>query len=74
MIQIIAKPVKAPVVNKEGLYSMLIKLGTGGYRKLLDVRARNGTHAEEKLAFCFLHELKDKTLDFDLEKFAGKEA
>lgn len=67
MIQILAKPLKAPVVNHEGLYTVLMKTGNGEYKELLSVRARTGAHAEEKLAFCFRHELTGKTLDFNME-------
>jgi hypothetical protein len=69
MINLLAKPTKAPVVNHEGLYSILVKLGNGEYKELLKVRARTGAQAEEKLVFCFEHELKDKTLDFSIENF-----
>lgn len=64
MIQIVMRPVKAPVVNYEGLYS-----ACAGGVELLRVRARNARHAEEKLMFCFRRELEGKTLDFDLERF-----
>lgn len=72
MIQLLAKPVQAPRVNGEGLYSVLIKVGKEEYKKLLDVRAKTGAQAEEKLAFCFNHELQGKTLDFDVKTITIK--
>lgn len=72
MIHLLAKPVKAPVVNREGLYTVLMKVGNGDYKELLSVRARTGAHAEEKLAFCFEHELTGKTIDFNMENINEK--
>jgi hypothetical protein len=73
MIQLLAKPLQAPRVNGEGLYSILIKVGKDDYRSLLNVRAKTGAQAEEKLAFCFDHELQGKTLSFDIETIKRKE-
>jgi hypothetical protein len=73
MIQLLAKPLQAPRVNGEGLYSLLIKVGKDDYRSLLNVRAKTGAQAEEKLAFCFDHELQGKTLSFDIETIKRKE-
>lgn len=65
MIILLARPEKAPVVNGEKLYSIEMRVGTRVTKDLLRVRAENGAAAEEKIAFCFNHELKGKTLDFD---------
>lgn len=73
MIQLLAKPLQAPRVNGEGLYSILLKVGKDDYRSLLNVRAKTGAQAEEKLAFCFDHELQGKTLSFDIETIKRKE-
>ena len=63
MIQIVMRPVKAPVVNHEGLYD-----ADFNGEKLWKVRARNAKHAEEKLMATFRHNLKGKPpVDFDLE-------
>lgn len=64
MIQLVMKPEKAPVVNREGLYSVRMN-----GEHLFHVRARNAPHAERKLAYCFKRELSGKTLDFNLEAF-----
>ena len=64
MIQLVMKPEKAPVVNKENLYSVRMN-----GEHLMHVRARNAQHAEKKLAYCFKRELTGKTLDFNLEAF-----
>jgi FKBP-type peptidyl-prolyl cis-trans isomerase 2 len=73
MIQLLAKPIQAPRVNGEGLYSVLMKVGKEEYKSLLNVRAKTGAQAEEKLAFCFNHELQGKTLSFDIETVKRKE-
>lgn len=73
MIQLLAKPMQAPRVNGEGLYSILMKVGKEEYKSLLDIRAKTGAQAEEKLAFCFNHELQGKTLNFDIENIKRKE-
>lgn len=65
MIQLVMKPEKAAVVNKENLYSVRMN-----GEHLMHVRARNAPHAEKKLAYCFRRELTGKTLDFNLEAFA----
>ena len=62
MINLVMKPEKAPVVNREGLYSVRLN-----GEHLMHVRARNAAHAEKKLAYCFKRELTGKTLDFNLE-------
>lgn len=64
MIQIVMKPEKAPVVDREGLYAAFMNGNL-----LLHVRARNARHAEEKLMFLMERETKGKTLDFNLEQF-----
>ena len=64
MIQLVMKPEKAPVVNREGLYSVRMN-----GEHLMHIRARNAPHAERKLAYCFKRELSGKTLDFNLEAF-----
>lgn len=56
------------MVNYERLY-----VATIGPSRLCKVRARSAKHAEDKLMACFLHELPGKTIDFDLEKYLGKE-
>lgn len=72
MIQLLAKPMKAPIINREGLYTILMKVGNGEYKELLSVRARTGAHAEEKLAFCFRHELTGKIINFNMEDINEK--
>ena len=62
MINLVMKPEKAPVVNREGLYSVRLN-----GEHFMHVRARNAAHAEKKLAYCFRRELSGKTLDFNLE-------
>lgn len=64
MIQIVLKPVKAPVVNREGLYDAAFN-----GRKMFRVRARNARHAERKIMFLVERETKDKVIDYDLERF-----
>ena len=64
MIQLVMKPVKAPIVKREGLYSMRMN-----GEHLMHIRALNAPHAERKLAYCFKRELSGKTLDFNLEAF-----
>jgi len=56
------------MVNYERLY-----VATVGSSQLCKVRARSAKHAEDKLMACFLHELPGKTIDFNLEKYLGKE-
>lgn len=73
MIQLLAKPIQAPRLHGEGLYSVLMKVGKEEYKSLLNVRAKTGAQAEEKLAFCFNHELQGKTLSFDIETIKRKE-
>lgn len=68
MIQLVMKPEKAAVVNKENLYSVRMN-----GEHLMHVRARNAPHAEKKLAYCFRRELTGKTLDFNLEAFTEGE-
>lgn len=63
MIRVVMKPVKAPVVNREGLYAALF-----GGKELFRVRARNAAHAERKLMFLMERETRGKTLDFNLEE------
>lgn len=63
VIRIVFKPVKAPVVSREGLYAALFN-----GRELFRVRARNAPHAERKLLFLMERETKGKTLDFNLEQ------
>ena len=58
------KPVKAPVVNREGLYAALFN-----GRELFRVRARNAAHAEEKIMFLMAHETMGKVIDYSLEQF-----
>ena len=64
MIQLVMKPVKAPVVNHEGLYGTWMN----GHL-LFHVRARNARHAEEKIKFLMEHETMGKVIDFTLEQF-----
>lgn len=64
MIQLVMKPVKAPIVKREGLYSVRMN-----GEHLMHIRALNAPHAERKLAYCFKRELSGKTLDFNLEAF-----
>ena len=68
MIQLVMKPEKAPVVNREGLYSVRMN-----GEHLLHVRARNAPHAERTLAYCFKRELSGKTLDFNLEEMENED-
>lgn len=71
MIQIVMKPEKAPVVNREGLYAALFNGRDLGLR----VRALRASHAEAKLMATFEKSVGDRkengvfTIDFDLEKW-----
>ena len=73
MIQIVMKPDKAPVVNREGLYVALFNGRDVGLR----VRALRASHAEAKLMVAFEESVRSKkdpvdgkfTVDFDLEKW-----
>lgn len=62
------KPLKAPVVAREGLYAALFD-GEEVFR----VRAMNARHAEEKLMFLVKRETSGKTLDFNLEQAREEE-
>jgi hypothetical protein len=74
MIQICARPViGSNIINKERLYSIELKVGEMKYKPLLLVRASTGAEAERKLAFCFEHELKGKTLSFNINDIKRKE-
>ena len=64
MIQLVMKPERAPIVKREGLYSVRMN-----GEHLMHMRAKNAPHAERKLAWCFKRELSGKTLDFNLEAF-----
>ena len=65
MIQIVMKPDKAPVVNREGLYRAVFNCEELGFR----VRARNAREAERKLMIVFRHELSDKLINFKAEDY-----
>lgn len=65
MIQIVMKPDKAPVVNREGLYRVVFNCEELGFR----VRARNAREAERKLMIVFRHELSDKLINFKAEDY-----
>lgn len=65
MIQMVMKPDKAPVVNREGLYRVLFSCEDIGFR----VRARNAREAERKLMIVFRHELTGKMIDFKPEDY-----
>lgn len=71
MIQIVMKPDKAPVVNREGLYVALFNGRDLGLR----VRALRASHAEAKLMETLEKSIKDRkdngvfTIDFDLEEW-----
>ena len=71
MIQIVMKPDKAPVVNREGLYVALFNGRDVGLR----VRALRASHAEAKLMETFERSVDDRkdngvfTIDFDLEEW-----
>lgn len=73
MIQIVMKPEKAPVVNREGLYVALVNGRDIGLR----VRALRASHAEAKLVETLEESVRSKkdpvdgkfTIDFDLEKW-----
>lgn len=73
MIQIVMKPEKAPVVNREGLYAALFNGRDVGLR----VRALRASHAEAKLMETLEESVRSKkdpvdgkfTIDFDLEKW-----
>ena len=73
MIQIVMKPDKAPVVNREGLYVALFNGRDVGLR----VRALRASHAEAKLMETLEESVRSKkdpvdgkfTIDFDLEKW-----
>lgn len=64
---------RAPVVSGEGLYAAVLSTDRSHYEDLgLKVRAKTALDAEKKLLFCFRHELKGKTLDFDPAKFTER--
>lgn len=73
MIQIVMKPDKAPVVNREGLYVALFNGRDLGLR----VRALRASHAEAKLMETLEESVRGRkdpvdgkfTIDFDLEKW-----
>lgn len=65
MIQIVMKPDKAPVVNREGLYRAVFNYEELGFR----IRARNAQEAERKLMIVFRHELTDKLINFKAEDY-----
>lgn len=73
MIQLVMKPDKAPVVNREGLYVALFNGRDVGLR----VRALRASHAEAKLMETLEEGVRGKkdpvdgkfTIDFDLEKW-----
>jgi hypothetical protein len=75
MIQIVMKPQKAPVVNRETLYAALVNGRDIGLR----VRGLRASHAEAKLVETLEESglaRKDPvsgtfTIDFDLEKWLG---
>lgn len=76
MIQIVMKPDKAPVVNREGLYVALFNGRDIGLR----VRALRASHAEAKFMETLERSVDDRkdsgvfTIDFDLEEWLkGKE-
>lgn len=68
MIRVVMKPVRAPVVAREGLYAALFD-----GEELFRVRARNARHAEAKLMYLMKRETSGKVLDFDLEQQIKKE-
>lgn len=71
MIQIVMKPDKAPVVNREGLYVALFNGRDIGLR----VRALRASHAEAKLMATLERSVDDRkengvfTIDFNLEEY-----
>ena len=73
MIQIVMKPDKAPVVNREGLYVALFNGRDVGLR----VRALRASHAEAKLIETLEESVRSKkdpvdgkfTIDFNLERW-----
>lgn len=73
MIQIVMKPDKAPVVNREGLYTALVNGRDIGLR----VRGLRASHAEAKLVETLEESVREKkdpvegtfTVDFNLEKW-----
>lgn len=65
MIQMVMKPDRAPVVNREGVYRALFGGEDIGFR----IRARNAKEAERKLMIAFRHELTNKTIDFRAEDY-----
>ena len=62
------KPVRAPVVAREGLYAALFD-----GEELFRVRAHNARHAEAKFMYLMKRETSGKVLDFDLEQQVKKE-
>lgn len=63
MIRIVMKPLKAPMVAREGLYAALFD-GEEVFR----VPGVPRPHAEEKVLFLVKRETSGKTLDFNLEQ------
>ena len=74
MIQIVMKPDKAPVVNREGLYVALFNGEDIGMR----VRALRASHAEEKVMEMLRHSI-DKAggrllVDYNLEQWKERKS
>lgn len=69
MIQIVMKPDKAPVVNREGLYVALFNGADIGMK----VRALRASHAEEKVMEMFRHSIEKVggvlLVDYNLEQW-----
>lgn len=65
MIQIVYRPVEAPVVKGEGLYEAVFN----GEKLGFFVRAKNAREAERKTMIVFRHELPAKTLDFNADDY-----
>lgn len=64
MIKIVLKPVKAPVVDHEGLYSARFN-----GREFFKVRARNAAHAERKIMVLMEDQTMGKVIDYSIEQY-----
>lgn len=64
MIKIVLKPMKAPVVDHEGLYSARFN-----GREFFKVRARNTAHAERKIMVLMEDQTMGKVIDYSIEQY-----
>lgn len=65
MLNLVAKPEKAPVVRGEGVYMIHCNFVPLGLR----IRARNAKDADRKLEWLLRRETKGRLLDFRIEDY-----